>query len=114
MLFTGCTDGRRASAGPAFISAITAALSAMTKSLASELAPIRVNVIAAGFVDTPGSAATLGDRLRARRDQLETTLPIRRIIGPADIAALAVHLMTNSAVTGATFEVDGGQQVVER
>jgi NAD(P)-dependent dehydrogenase (short-subunit alcohol dehydrogenase family) len=114
VLFTGCTDGRRARAGPAFISAITAALSAMTKSLASELAPIRVNVIAAGFVDTPESAATLGDRLRARRDQLETTLPIRRIIGPADIAALAVHLMTNSAVTGATFVVDGGQQVVER
>ena len=98
----------------AFLSAITAALSAMAKSLASELAPIRVNVIAAGFVDTPGSAATLGDRLGARRDQLETTLPIRRVIGPADIAALAVHLMTNTAVTGATFEIDGGQQLVER
>jgi NAD(P)-dependent dehydrogenase (short-subunit alcohol dehydrogenase family) len=51
--------------------------------------------------------------LSARRDQLETTLPIRRVIGPADIAALAVHLMTNTAVTGATFEIDGGQQVVE-
>jgi NAD(P)-dependent dehydrogenase (short-subunit alcohol dehydrogenase family) len=114
VLFTGCTDGRRASAGPAFISAITAALSAMTRSLASELAPIRVNVIAAGFVDTPGSAAALGDQLGARRNQLETTLPIRRVVGPADIAALAVHLMTNTAVTGATFEVDGGQQVVER
>jgi len=114
LLFMGCTDGRRATAGQAFISAITAALSAMTKSLASELAPIRVNVIAAGFVDTPGSAAKLGDRLSARRAQLETTLPIRRVIGPADIAALAVHLMTNTAVTGGTFEIDGGQQVVER
>jgi NAD(P)-dependent dehydrogenase (short-subunit alcohol dehydrogenase family) len=113
VLFVGCTDGRRAVAGPAFISAITVALSAMTKSLASELAPIRVNVIAAGFVDTPGSAARLGDRMAARRDQLEATLPIRRVIGPADIAALAVHLMTNTAVTGATLEVDGGQQVVE-
>ena len=80
----------------------------------SELAPIRVNVIAAGFVDTAGSAAALGDRLGARRDQLETTLPIRRVIGPADVAALAVHLMTNTAVTGATFEIDGGQQLVER
>jgi NAD(P)-dependent dehydrogenase (short-subunit alcohol dehydrogenase family) len=55
----------------------------------------------------------LGDRLSARRYQLETTLPIRRVIGPADIAALAVHLMTNTAVTGATFEIDGGQKVVE-
>jgi NAD(P)-dependent dehydrogenase (short-subunit alcohol dehydrogenase family) len=114
LLFTGCTDGRHAIAGPAFISAITAALSAMTKSLASELAPIRVNVLAAGFVDTRGSGAGLGDRVQARRDQLEATLPIGRVVGPADIAALAVHLMTNTAVTGGTFEIDGGQQLVER
>jgi NAD(P)-dependent dehydrogenase (short-subunit alcohol dehydrogenase family) len=114
LLFIGCTDGRRAVAGPAFVSAITAALSAMTKSLAYELAPIRVNVLAAGFVDTPESAATLDDRMRARRDQLEATLPIRRVVRPADIAAFAVHLMANTAVTGATFEIDGGQQLVER
>jgi NAD(P)-dependent dehydrogenase (short-subunit alcohol dehydrogenase family) len=113
LLFTGCTDGRHAIAGPAFISAITAALSAMAQSLASELAPIRVNVIAAGFVDTPGSAVTLGDRLSMRRDQLAATLPIRRVVGAADIAALAVHLMTNTAITGGTFEIDGGQQLVE-
>jgi len=36
----------------------------------------------------------------------------RRIVGPADIAALAIHLMTNTAVTGATFDIDGGQQLV--
>jgi NAD(P)-dependent dehydrogenase (short-subunit alcohol dehydrogenase family) len=114
LLFMGCTDRRRASAGPAFVCAITAALSAMTKSLASELAPVRVNVIAAGFVDAPGSAALLGDRLNERREELPTTLPIRRVIDAADIAALAIHLMTNTAVTGATFEIDGGQQAVER
>ena len=113
LLFTGCTDGRHAIAGLAFMSAVTAALSAITKSLASELAPIRVNVIAAGFVDTPGSAAELGDRLRTRRHQLEATLPIGRVVGPADIAALAVHLMTNTAITGGTFEIDGGQQLVQ-
>jgi NAD(P)-dependent dehydrogenase (short-subunit alcohol dehydrogenase family) len=100
-------------AGGAFISAITAALSTMAKSLAFELAPTRVNVLAVGFVDTRASAAILGDRLTERREELEATLPIRRLIGPADIAALAVHLMTNTAVTGATFELDGGQQVVE-
>ena len=84
----------------------------MTKSLAAKLAPIRVNMLATGFVDTPGSAAMLGDQLSARREQLETILPIRRVIGPADVAALAVHLMTNTAVTGSTFEIDGGQQGV--
>jgi NAD(P)-dependent dehydrogenase (short-subunit alcohol dehydrogenase family) len=40
-------------------------------------------------------------------------LPIRRVVGPADIAALAVHIMTNTAVTGATFEIDGGRHVVD-
>ena len=113
LLFMGGTGGRRTAAGLAFISALTAALPALTKNLALELAPIRVNLIAAGFVDTPLSAALLGDQLDARREQLRTTLPIRRVVGPADIAALAVHLMTNTAVTGATFDIDGGQQLVE-
>ena len=75
-------------------------------------APVRVNVIAAGFVDTPLSAALLGDQLQARRDQLRATLPIRRVVGPADVAALAVHLMTNTAVTGATYDIDGGEQIL--
>jgi NAD(P)-dependent dehydrogenase (short-subunit alcohol dehydrogenase family) len=114
VLFTGCIDGGHTDTGPAFISALTAALSDMTKSLACELAPVRVNLIAAGFVDTGLSAEILGDRLGARREQLSTTLPIRRVIGPADVAALAVHLMTNTAVTGSTFDIDGGQQLVER
>jgi len=39
--------------------------------------------------------------------------PIRRVVGPADVAALAAHLMTNTAVTGATYDIDGGQQLVE-
>jgi NAD(P)-dependent dehydrogenase (short-subunit alcohol dehydrogenase family) len=113
LLFIGGTGGRRTAVGLAFISALTAASPAMTKNLALELAPIRVNLIAAGFVDTPLSAAILGDKLEARREQLRTTLPIRRVVGPADIAALAIHLMTNTAVTGATFDIDGGQQLVE-
>ena len=107
------TGGRRTAAGLALISALTAALPALTKSLALELAPIRVNLIAAGFVDTPLSATLLGDQLDARREQLRTTLPIGRVVGPADIARLAVHLMTNSAITGATLDIDGGQQLVE-
>ena len=112
LLFMGGTGGRRAAPGLALISALTAAGPALTRNLALELAPIRVNLIAAGFVDTPLSAALLGDQLDARRKQLRETLPIRRVVGPADIAALAVHLMTNTAVTGATFDIDGGQQLV--
>jgi NAD(P)-dependent dehydrogenase (short-subunit alcohol dehydrogenase family) len=113
LLFIGGTGGRRTAKGLALISALTAGMPAMTKNLALELAPIRVNLIAAGFVDTPLSATILGDQLEARREQLRTTLPIRRVVGPADVAALAVHIMTNTALTGATFDIDGGQQLIE-
>ena len=104
LLFISGTGGRRPAAG-ALITAMTAALPALTKALALELAP--------GFVDTPLSATLLGDRLDDRRDQLRATLPIGRVVGPADVAALAVHLMTNTALTGATYDIDGGQQLVE-
>jgi NAD(P)-dependent dehydrogenase (short-subunit alcohol dehydrogenase family) len=109
--FIGCIDSGRSSGGRSLISAMTAALSVVTKGLAYELAPIRVNLIAAGFVDTPLAAERLGDQLDSRRQELTTALPIRRVIGPTDVAALVVHLMTNTAVTGATFDIDGGQQV---
>ena len=83
-----------------------------SRDLALELAPIRANVIAPGFVDTPLSASLLGDQLDARRAELRATLPIGRVVGPADVAALAVHLMTNTALTGATYDIDGGQQLL--
>jgi NAD(P)-dependent dehydrogenase (short-subunit alcohol dehydrogenase family) len=114
LLFVGGTGGRHTAPGLSLIGALTAAMPALTKNLALELAPIRVNLIAAGFVDTPLSASILGDQLDARREQLRTTLPIRRVVGPADIASLAVHLMANTAVTGATFDIDGGQQLLEQ
>src|SRR5271168_470833 len=113
LLLMGGTGGRHTAKGFALISALTAAMPAMTKNLALELAPVRVNLTAAGFVDTPLSASLLGDQLDARREQLRKTLPIGRVVGPADVAALAVHLMTNTAVTGATYDIDGGQQLVE-
>ena len=106
--------GRRTAPGLALTAALAAALNALVKSLALEVAPVRVNLIAAGFVDTPLSAALLGDRIDERREQLRATLPIGRVVGPADTAALAVHLMINTAVTGATFDIDGGQQFVQR
>jgi len=113
LLFIGCIDHGRVERGSTFVSALTTALSAMTKRLAFELAPVRVNLLAAGFVDTPLAAEVMGNGIDARREELRTTLPIGRVIGAGDVAALAVHLMTNTAVTGATFDIDGGQQLVE-
>ena len=112
LTFMGGTGGRKISRDLGLVSAATAVLPPFTAALALELAPVRVNLIAAGFVDTPLSASLLGDRLHARREELRTTLPIGRVVGPADVAALAVHLMTNTALTGATYDIDGGQQFV--
>jgi NAD(P)-dependent dehydrogenase (short-subunit alcohol dehydrogenase family) len=112
LVFMGGTGGRHQNLGMGFVPTVTAALPALTASLALELAPVRVNLVAAGFVDTPLSASLLGVELDNRRNQLRTTLPIRRVVTPADVAALAVHIMINTALTGATYDIDGGQQLV--
>jgi NAD(P)-dependent dehydrogenase (short-subunit alcohol dehydrogenase family) len=112
LLFMSGTAARRPGVGGPIVSALTAGLPALTATLALELAPVRVNLIAAGFVDTPLSASVLGEQLEERRQQLRATLPIGRVVGPAEVAALAVHLMTNTALTGATYDIDGGQQLV--
>ncbi len=112
LLFMAGTGGRRPGPGLSLMSAATAALPALIANLALEVAPIRVNLIAAGFVDSPLSASLLGDDLDKRRDQLRATLPIGRVIEPTDVAALAVHIMINTALTGATYDIDGGEQLI--
>jgi NAD(P)-dependent dehydrogenase (short-subunit alcohol dehydrogenase family) len=112
LLFMGGTSGRRIDRGLGIVSAATNSMPSFVAALARELAPLRVNLIAAGFVDTPLSASLLGDQLQARRLELSRTLPIGRVVGPGDVAALAVHVMSNSALTGATYDIDGGQQLV--
>lgn len=73
--------------------------------LALELAPVRVNLIAAGSVDTPLSASLLADQ----RDPQRAT---RRVVGPDDVAALARYVMVNPALTGATYDMDRGRQLL--
>lgn len=111
LVFIGGTGARHPAPGLTLAAAATAAFPALIANLALELAPIRVNLVAPGFVDTPLSASILGGGLDARREQLRTALPIRRVVGPADVAALVVHVMANTALTGGTYDVDGGQQI---
>lgn len=112
LVLMGGTGGRRIDHRLGIVSAATAVLPPFTAALALELAPVRVNLIAAGFVDTPLSASLLGEGLDQRRQELAATLPIGRVVQPDDVAALAVHLMVNTALTGATYDIDGGQQYV--
>jgi NAD(P)-dependent dehydrogenase (short-subunit alcohol dehydrogenase family) len=113
LVFMGGAGHRHAGPGLGIIGPVSVATPVLIANLALEIAPVRINLVAAGFVDTGLSASLLGDGLDARREQLRTTLPIGRVVRPADVAALAVHVMTNTALTGATFDVDGGQRLVE-
>jgi NAD(P)-dependent dehydrogenase (short-subunit alcohol dehydrogenase family) len=101
LLVVDGTAARRPEAGLALGSAVTVGMPALVASLALELAPVRVNLIAAGVVDTPVPASL-------------NTLPSERVVGPDDVAALAVHVMANAAVTGATYDIDRGQQLLSR
>ncbi|MFE7170339.1 SDR family oxidoreductase [Streptomyces sp. NPDC057616] len=112
LTFITGTHARRPGVGLSVAAIAAAALPAITANAALEISPVRVNAIAAGFVDTPLSARLLGDALEERRQQLRATLPIRRVVGPSDVAELALHLMSNTALTGATYDVDGGQQLI--
>lgn len=112
LTFFAGTDSRRPNPGQVLAAITAAALPAIAANLALELAPVRVNVVAGGFVDTPLSARELGDALEHRREELRATLPIHRVVEPADMAAMVLTLMTSSALTGATYDVDGGQQLI--
>jgi len=112
LVFMGFAGAGRVSPGPGIAAAAAAALPPFTAALALEIAPVRINLIGAGFVDTGLSARLLGDKIEERRKELRETLPIRRVVGPADVAALAVHIMVNTALTGSTYDIDGGQQLV--
>ena len=112
IVFLAGTGTRRPAVGLSVTAAMNEAAEALVKGLALEVAPVRVNLIAAGFVDTPLSAALLGDHLDERRAGLRATLPIRRVVQPEDVAELALHLMANTAITGGIYDIDGGEQLL--
>lgn len=60
------------------------------------------------------SASISGKTLGERREQLGATLPIRSVVEAGEVAALAVHIMINTALTGATYDIDGGQAARRR
>ncbi len=88
--------------------AAKAGVHAICRSLALELAPrhIRVNVIAPGLADTPMTRSIPG-----YIDRGLPSVPLGEVVQPADVAALAVHLMSDEArsITGSVFAIDGGR-----
>ena len=93
--------------GGAVFSAAAGGSEVFSRAMALELAPIRVNVVRPGTIDTPLFARSNEDRERAIAER-SARIPLRRI-GRAEEIAHAIHfLMTNEYVTGVTLPVDGG------
>src|ERR1700759_4073011 len=94
--------------GSAIVSAANGALESLTRALALELAPIRVNAVSPGIIDTPIRAAMPEE---ARRDMLAKTaaaLPVGRVGTGEDIARQIWAFMTIGFVTGSIVYIDGG------
>lgn len=97
--------------GRALGTATTAATEALGRALAAELAPVRVNTVRPGAVDTPMLARFTGERHAEVLAAEAQRLPVGRVGAPEDIAQAIIFLMTNPFVTGATITVDGGHLV---
>ena len=108
ILFTIGGAARAAIPGTAGLAAINGGIAAMARTLAKELAPIRVNVISPGLVDTPAYAWMGEDQRRAFYQQMADASPLGRIGTVDDIAEMVLAVTTNTFVTGAIYDVDGG------
>jgi NAD(P)-dependent dehydrogenase (short-subunit alcohol dehydrogenase family) len=108
----GAISASAAMPGTAGIAAINGAVEALVRPLAAELAPIRVNAVSPGFVDTPWWDGFPADARQAYFNQAASQLPIRRIATAEDIAEAVVLAATNRNLTGTVIETDGGARLV--
>lgn len=106
-LFSGAA-GERASPGFAAGSALNAAVDALVRTLAVELAPTRVNALSPGVVDTPVWDGLEGIDKTDVFSEVAATSPARRVGRAEEIAQTVLHLMTQAYATGASFRIDGG------
>ncbi|RJX40213.1 SDR family oxidoreductase [Paenibacillus pinisoli] len=109
--FMSGTSSVRPSIGSAVAAASGAAVESLARTLALELAPIRVNTISAGAIDTPLLDNIFGEKKAAVLAHLTEQLPVKRMGQPEDIADAALFLMNNSYTTGTVLTVDGGMLV---
>ncbi|PWK33357.1 NAD(P)-dependent dehydrogenase (short-subunit alcohol dehydrogenase family) [Cupriavidus plantarum] len=111
-LISGVLADRPNAYGTAVLAAASAAMEAFARGLALELAPLRVNTLSPGPIDTPLLARTLGAGRNAYVDALTQQLPLHRLGTAEEAAAGVVFLMTNGFMNGATLHLDGGAALV--
>lgn len=103
---------RRPGNNDALLAAINAAVEAMTRALAKDLAPVRVNCISPGVVAGTAAYDKMPESAREQMfSNIAARLPVGRVGRPEDVASLAIELMTNGFITGAVIDIDGGHLI---
>jgi len=111
LVFMSGTAALRPIAGSAVGSASCAAVEGLARSLAVDLAPVRVNAIRPGLIDTPLIERFFGARKEELVSNYTSRLPVRRIGRPEEVADAVLFLIKNRFVNGITLTIDGGALV---
>ncbi|SEV89667.1 SDR family oxidoreductase [Luteibacter sp. 329MFSha] len=109
---SGVLADRPNAMGTAVIASASAAMEALARGLAVELAPLRVNALSPGTIDTPLLAKALGEHRAAYVAGVAEKLPVGRVGAAEDAGAAILFLITNGFVSGETLHVDGGARLV--
>ncbi|MBZ9746632.1 SDR family oxidoreductase [Mesorhizobium sp. CO1-1-7] len=112
MTFVSGIAAYRPAARGSVVAAVNAALEGLVRALAIELAPLRVNAVSPGWVDTEIWAQVAGDRKADMLAAMAERLPVGRIGQPEDIADAIAFLIGNGFATGTTLHVEGGHRLV--
>ncbi|QKC82751.1 SDR family oxidoreductase [Mesorhizobium sp. NZP2077] len=112
MTFVSGIAAYRPAARGSVVAAVNAALEGLVRALAVELAPVRVNAVSPGWVDTTIWAQVAGDRKAEMLAAMAERLPVGRIGQPADIADAIIFLIGNGFATGTMLHVEGGHRLV--
>ncbi|KQV44770.1 MULTISPECIES: SDR family oxidoreductase [unclassified Duganella] len=111
ILTGGQLSDRPTGNGVAVISAAVRGVEALAGALAQELKPIRVNVVAPGFTDTP-LFDVLGETSKAFLQQVAESLPVGRVGQAEEIGAAILFMMTNTYINGEVLHIDGGGRLI--
>lgn len=112
VVLTGGVASRRPQKGWTAAAGICGAMEALTRALAVELAPIRVNLVCPGFVRTPLWAGIPEVRREAMYADVGASLLVGRVGEAQDVAETYLYLMANRYSTGQVVVVDGGGALV--
>jgi NAD(P)-dependent dehydrogenase (short-subunit alcohol dehydrogenase family) len=108
IVFVIAASARKAIPGTSGLAAVNGAILAMGKTMASELGPIRVNMVSPGVIDTPYHNRLTAEQKQALFKQMGERVPAGRVGLPNEIAHAIIMLLENDFITGSVIDIDGG------